>query len=139
MRISVKDGSDYFRGLLLLLRKDRHVAESEIALVIRIGASIGFEPRFCENAAREILENAHVADAAPVFSTRGLAEMFLRDGLAIASADGSVDPEEEAWLRTVAVSNGIAADWLLRAREEHAAREGGPTRLEADALTIHAR
>ena len=64
-RISVRDGSEYFRGLLLLLRMDRTVAPAEVELARRIGSKLGFEREFCETAIRDILDNDYVAQSAP--------------------------------------------------------------------------
>jgi hypothetical protein len=65
MNISVIDGSSYFKGLLLLIRKDRRITESEVRLVKRVGKALGFESRFCGNAIHEILENSYIADTPP--------------------------------------------------------------------------
>lgn len=136
MKISVQDGSEYFRGLLLLLRMDRRLSDSEIALMKRIGGSLGFEPGFCETAIRDILDNAYVPEATPRFSAPDLAAMFLRDGLSIALADGEVHPSEEAWLRAIAESNGLTAEWLGAERLRIATRTEPAPALEADGLTV---
>jgi hypothetical protein len=134
--ISVRDGSEYFRGLLLLLRVDRVLSESEIMLMKRIGSSLGFEPGFCDGAIRDVLENRYLPDAVPQFAAPELAAMFLRDGLAIALADGNVHPSEEAWLSAVADRNGLAPGWLDDERRKIAARTGPPEPLEADRLSV---
>jgi hypothetical protein len=50
MTITVKDGSEYFRGLLLLIAKDHRITEEETTLMKRIGKTLGFENDFCDNA-----------------------------------------------------------------------------------------
>jgi hypothetical protein len=49
MNISVIDGVNYLKGLLLLIRKDRRISDSEIRLLRRIGKALGFERTFCDN------------------------------------------------------------------------------------------
>ena len=60
MKITVIEGSNYFRGLLLLISKDRKLTEPEIILMKRIGKALGFEKDFCNDAIHEILENKFV-------------------------------------------------------------------------------
>ena len=70
MNISVVDASNYFKGLLLLIRKDRKVTESEVEFMRHIGKALGFERQFCENAIQGILENEHIRDQPPRFATK---------------------------------------------------------------------
>jgi hypothetical protein len=58
--ISISDAGSYFRGLLVLARKDRKVTDAEIGLIKRIGRSLGLATEFCENAIRDLLENEHI-------------------------------------------------------------------------------
>ena len=95
MEISVIDASNYFKGLLLLIRKDHKVTGAENALMARIGKRLGFEKEFCESAVQEILKNRYIEDSPPEFSSRELAMMFVRDGLALAFADSVMDYKEE--------------------------------------------
>jgi len=137
MKISVLEGSEYFRGLLLLIARDRAVAEPEAALMMRIGRTLGLEKEFCEGAVREILENSHVSSDPPVFSSPVLARMFIRDGLTIAAADRAVHEAEEEWLRLAAQRNGVGADWYEAERDAALAampRQG--SRLELDDLVV---
>ena len=59
MKITVLDGSNYFKGLLLLIRKDRKITQAEIELMKRVGNTLGFEKTFCDNAISEILGNRY--------------------------------------------------------------------------------
>lgn len=114
MKIPLIDRSNYFRGLLLLIRKDKKVAETEIQLMKQIGKTLGFEPSFCENAISNILENKYILDEAPSFTSIEVAEKFIEDGLYLAFSDGDVHPNEEEWLADVAVKNGIDTNWFLQ-------------------------
>ncbi|MFN0158157.1 MAG: hypothetical protein ACKVRP_08825 [Bacteroidota bacterium] len=139
--ITVREGSDYFRGLLLLIRKDRKISEPEIILMKRIGKALGFEKDFCDNAIQEILENKHVSIEPPKFSTNDLAMKFIKDGLMLADSDNEIHAFEEAWLKTTAENNGIDVEWFIREKEIAAGkRRDLDDHLAMDDLTIeHSR
>jgi len=102
MKISPIDAGEYFRGLLLLIGKDRTITEAEKELMKRIGKTLGFEREFCDNAIRDVLENKYIADTPPEFSTNDLAMKFIKDGLAIAFSDNKLHMSEAEWLRSTA-------------------------------------
>ncbi len=112
MTIDILDGSLYFKGLLLLIRKDHSIDEKEAALMKSIGRSLGLERRFCEEAIRDILENRYITDTPPKFSSAEVARKFLRDGLRLAVADDEIHGLEEQWLTDVASANDVGHDWL---------------------------
>ena len=84
MDITILDRSFYFKGLLLLIRKDHKITDSEIELMKYIGKILGFEPSFCDNAIQNILENKYILDETPIFSTKEIATLFIKDGLYLA-------------------------------------------------------
>ena len=118
MLISIQEAGHYFRGLLLLIRKDNKVTEEEIIHLKRIGKSLGFEQTFCETAINEILENKYIPDKPPLFSKIELAKKFIKDGFIIAFCDNEIHPEEEAWLRSIAEQNGIDENWFQQEKEK---------------------
>jgi len=136
MKLTVMDASNYFRGLLLLIGKDRKTIQPEIELMKRVGKTLGFEKEFCDNAIAEILENRYIVDEPPSFSTRDLATKFVRDGLSLAFADNELDHREEQWLRSTAVTNGLDLSVFSQEREMARKRKGCPVRLEADDFTV---
>jgi hypothetical protein len=137
MTINVLDASNYFKGLLLLIRKDRKVTPAEIEAMKRIGKTLGFERKFCENAIAEILENAFIVDEPPHFPNKELAYKFIRDGLFLAFIDHrDIDPHEERWLRLTVEKNDIQSDFFIRELEVAKANRGDRTRLEVDDLTV---
>ncbi|MBI3004706.1 MAG: TerB family tellurite resistance protein [Ignavibacteriales bacterium] len=136
MKISVVDASNYFKGLLLLIRKDRKVTDEEVEFMRRIGKALGFEGQFCENAIQGILENEHIRDQPPRFSTKELAIKFIHDGLALSFSDNEIHPAEEEWLRFVAELNGLDLQWFLRERGDAAKRKSLHARIEVDDLTV---
>lgn len=136
MKISLIDASEYFRGLLLLSRKDDKITEPEAELVKRTGKVLGFEKEFCDAAVREILENEYILDTPPEFSTVELAMKFVKDGLALAFSNRGLPAFETVWLRETVEKNGVDMNWF-----EHRlkiARNGKPGngRLEADDLSV---
>jgi len=136
MKISVIDASNYFKGLLLLIGKDRKISDPEIALVQRIGKSFGFEMVFCDNAIRDILENKYILDVPPEFSKKELAKKFIKDGLMLAASDNEIDPSEEKWLLSIAEKNGFDAQWFYK--EMQSTEKGSDIHgvMEVDGLTV---
>lgn len=68
MKIRLLDASEYFRGLLLLIRQDHTITESETRLIRRVGKTLGFEKEFCDNAIQDILENEYIREGCPCSS-----------------------------------------------------------------------
>ncbi len=136
MDISVLDASNYFRGLLLLIRQDRILRGPEIYLMQRICRALGFERVFCENAIRDILENKYISEAFPAFSSKVIAEKFIIDGLTIALTDSDVHQLEEQWLISAAEANGIDAAWIMEQKERISHNRSAGLILEADRLTV---
>ncbi len=136
MKISMIDASNYFRGLLLLIGKDRKITDPEIALVQRIGKAFGFEKVFCDNAIRDILENKFILDVPPEFSRPELAKKFIKDGLTLAASDNAIDPSEEEWLLSIAERNGLDSQWFYKERQGTEKGIGVHGLLEADGLTV---
>ena len=132
MKITLLDRSNYFRGLLLLISRDRKVTGPEIVLMERIGKTLGFEREFCKAAIRDILHNKHIAESPPRFSTKSLAKKFVRDGLTLAAADLETHASEEQWLRSVSAMNGLPALWFLKEKLRKTHTKSG--RLEVDDL-----
>ena len=100
-----------------MVRKDLKVDHSEVEIMKRVGKSLGFEPRFCENAIQDILESTYITDVPPEFSSKELASKFVRDGLALAMGDNVFHPAEEEWLRSIAEKNQLDLSWFLQERE----------------------
>ena len=136
MKISVVDGSSYFKGLLLLLRKDKKVTSAEIDLMKRIGKTLGFEREFCDHAISEILDNTFIVDIPHVFYTKELTMKFVMDGLAVAFSDNEIHPLEEQWLRSTVEINGLDVEWFSREKENMVNRKRIPGHLEVDDLTV---
>jgi hypothetical protein len=134
--ISVLDGSNYFKGLLLLMRKDNKLSAQEVDLVLNVGLSLGFEREFCENAVKEILENEHIVDTPPKFSSPDVALKFVKDGLRIASADNELHPTELQWLWATAERNGLDPASIQGDLAALATQSGDRRRLDVEDLKV---
>lgn len=111
MKISLIDRSLYYKGLMLLIRKDRDIHEEEKKMMIRIGEMLGFETDFCKGVIEEIMDNKHVHDLPPLFSESTVASCFIKDGLKLSASDGQIHEKEIEWLRFVAERNGLGGVW----------------------------
>lgn len=136
MKITLLDRSNYFRGLLLLLRKDNVIAKPEIDMMRHVGKVLGFDPSFCERAIEEVLHNVHISNEAPVFSSKAIAEKFIRDGLALAMSDSNLHSSEEQWLKDTAEKNGIPHNVIsqLKIMPEESPRQAAS--LEVNGLIV---
>lgn len=137
MHISPQEGSEYFRGLLLLISKDRVITESEITLMKRVGKALGFDQQFTEEAIETILDNSYIRSDPPRFSSTDLSKRFIRDGLAIARSDNGIHKVEAEWLRAVAEQNGIDLAWFTAEKDTIArSQKDLGTSLEADNFKV---
>jgi hypothetical protein len=134
--ITLMDRSNYFKGLLLLIRKDRKTTQAESDLLVHIGRILDFEKKFCMNAIAEIQENTFIVDEPPVFSTQAVAVKFIKDALSLACIDDDLHPCEEQWLRSVVEKNGLAMDFFLEEVGNARRRTGCIDRLEVDDVTV---
>ena len=111
-KIPLVERGNYYRGLLVLIRRDHVISSRERELMIRLGKGLDFDVRFCENAINELPKNPHIKAKAMKFSDKKIAESFLHDAISIAFADGHLHPKEWAWLRAVAAANELEEEWL---------------------------
>jgi hypothetical protein len=111
-KIPLLDRGNYYRGLLVLIRKDRIVDPGERELMIQFGKALDFDRRFCEAAIDDLLKNQYIRDEPMTFSDKGIAETFIRDAVLVACVDGEIHPKERAWLKAVVDANGLDDEWL---------------------------
>ena len=110
--LSAPDRGKYYRGLLVLVRRDRVIHRRERDMMLRIGRLLDFDERFCVDTLDDLLTNRLITDKPIVFSRREVAECFLKDAVAVAGCDDHVHPHEVAWLRSIARANGLPGGWL---------------------------
>jgi hypothetical protein len=124
--IPLLDRSNYYKGLLLLIRKDQIVDPREREMLMELGRALDFDPRFCEAAIEDLLINPHLPAKPPVFSTRQTAECFLLDAIRLAAVDGHIHRSESNWLKNVARANGMTNAWV-ETEIRNLRRPGHPT------------
>lgn len=110
--MTLADRSHYYRGLLLLTRKDNIITDEEKALLLRLGELLQFNRDFCEETIGDLLINPHFDESPPKFSNKSVAKMFLLDGIRIAFADHNLHTAEFKWMQEIARINRINNDWL---------------------------
>jgi hypothetical protein len=107
------DRSYYFKGMLLLVRKDDKISLEEKELLLRIGRLLRFNQRFCEQTINDLLKNEHITEIPLQFSNKEWAEVFLKDAILIALSDRELHTKEYNWLKQIAQTNHISEQWLL--------------------------
>lgn len=118
--LDLRERSEYFRGLLLIMAADGDLHEMEERLVREAVQPFGFSEEYIDESIHGILKNSHVSQEPPRFNSQTNAEIFLTHALDIAFADNELHENEEHWLKAAATANGIDLHWL---REEIARRE----------------
>lgn len=126
MRLSLLDRSLYYKGLMILIRKDHQIHDEEKKIMLNIGKMLGFDPKFCTKTMEELLDNNHIIDAPPLFSETDIALCFIRDGLRLSASDGQVHEAEIKWLESVAENNGISNLWIAELEKLSPALHGHP-------------
>jgi hypothetical protein len=136
MDVSITDASQYFRGLLILSRRDGTITSREAESVSRLGAKLGFARSFCLESIGDILANEHVDDTPPVFESAEIARKFITDGLTLASADRTMTAPELAWLEKTSALNGFDGDWFSRMCHRATQTAHVPHAWEYDSLSV---
>ena len=116
MKASLIDRSNYYRGLLVLIGRDRIIDPSEHQLMLQLGKVLDFDTRFCEAAIDDLLENKHINEDPISFDEPEIAECFLRDALRLALIGKDIHSRELAWLKTIARTNNLTDEWLENER-----------------------
>jgi hypothetical protein len=110
--IPLDERGKYYRGLLVLIRRDRNISPQERELMMQLGQALDFDLRFCENTINELLDNPHIKAEPITFSNQETARFFIQDAILIALSDGKLHPKELSWLKIVASANGLDNKWL---------------------------
>lgn len=71
---SILDKSNYLRGLLILIKKDKNVWDHEMELFFEEGNSLGFEKDFCKDSLNNLLININIDPKPPVFFDKKIAK-----------------------------------------------------------------
>ena len=106
------DRSNYVKGLLLLIGKDKKITDEERDFLHTVGKALSFNKKFIDRAIDELFENKYLGSDPPVFSQKQYAEAFLRDAIKLVFVDNELSNEEFDWLQSIAVSSGFTDEWL---------------------------
>lgn len=129
-----QDKSNYFKGLLILIGKDKKISDLEKVNLTRLSKILGFNKEFCENAISELLENEYIIETPPQFSDKEIAKAFIIDGIKIAFADKELHIFELNWLKSVAEKNSLEKDWCIERYNENRLRNSDPIKFEVEKL-----
>jgi hypothetical protein len=112
MEIPIKDKSNYLKGLLIVAKKDKQLADSEKRIIRGIGERLGFAPDFYENVLKDLLSNEYILEDPIKFSNIKIARSFVDDGLKLAYSDNKISDVEIGWLSETAKHNEIDDVWF---------------------------
>jgi hypothetical protein len=118
MKLSLRTKSSYYRGLLVVSRRDRVIDDREREFLIRIGKMLDFDERFCEATINDLLSNPNISRSPIIFPNEAVRECFFRDALRLASVDDNIHPLELRWLQKTARANGKSDQWLNKIIQE---------------------
>lgn len=137
MKLSLIVRGNYYKGLLVLSRRDRVIDPRERDVLIRIGKILDFNHRFCELALDDLLSNPHISRSPVVFQEDPIKESFFRDALRVALADGCLHPMELSWLRRTARANGLPNPWLDAIIRDFMENRGTPSQCDSFEIQKH--
>lgn len=107
------DKSNYLRGLLILIKRDRTVNEIEKVRIKELSKILGFNGSFVENALNELLENEYLIENPPKFKNHKLVEAFIKDAIKIAFFENVLNIYKLNWLSAFAIDNDLSKQWLF--------------------------
>lgn len=110
----MKEKSNYFRGLLVLMKMDRRIDDAEKDLLIKVGKTLGFEKNFCTTAIKELLDNEFISEDYPLFTEENYAKSFIKDGLRLAVSDNDLNPVELHFLKKTLELNNLDEEWFRK-------------------------
>lgn len=112
MKLKIKDKSNYLKGLLVLIGKDKKISSNESDFILNVGKTLGFDQEFCEEAISTLLENEYISQDPPKFSDENFAKSFIEDGISVSITDNELTSLEIDYLKSIAVRNSIDEDWI---------------------------
>lgn len=114
MKLNVFDRSNYLKGLLVLISKDKKISGDESDFIMKIGKTLGFDREFCEEAIETLLENEYISQEPPEFSNVEFARSFIEDGISVAITNNELSKLEISYLKSIAEKNHVDNDWFVR-------------------------
>jgi len=114
MKLNVFDRSNYLKGLLVLISKDKKISDDESSFIMKVGKTLGFDREFCEEAIETLLENNYISQEPPEFSNVEFARSFIEDAISVAITDDELSQLEIGYLKAIAEKNHVDDDWFVR-------------------------
>ncbi|MFB3057157.1 MAG: hypothetical protein ACE1ZQ_08360 [Ignavibacteriaceae bacterium] len=112
MEILIQDKSSYLKGLLIIAKKDKVLAEAEESIIRQLAKKLGFSESFYEETLQSLLSNEYLSEDPLKFSDEKLSHSFIIDGLMLAYSDNVFDEREIDWLKQTAELNNIKLQWF---------------------------
>jgi len=112
MEILIQDKSSYLKGLLIIAKKDKVLAEAEERIIRQLAKKLGFSESFYEETLQSLLSNEYLSEDPLKFSDEKLSHSFIIDGLMLAYSDNVFNEREIDWLRQTAELNNIKLQWF---------------------------
>lgn len=138
MELSLIDRSNYFKGILILIKKDKKLNNEERNMFKSLGKALGFGEEFCEEVMEDLFENEYLIEDPPCFEKKEIAELFFKDGLKLALSDGDIHLYELNWLNLVAEKNELDKEWCLNTYNEFKENyEGFDGHFEIEKVQTH--
>jgi hypothetical protein len=113
MRINPLDTSNYFRGLLVLVTREKQITNKERTLLKKIGCFLGFNKAFIDSAIDDFINNKYANTEVPLFSNCEVAELFIKDGITLAFANNILSLRQIEWLVEIALTNKLSKQWFF--------------------------
>jgi len=112
------DRSNYLKGLLITARKDNQLNETEVSIIKKFAARLGFSTDFFNETISNLLDNKYITEEPIKFSTQDMAKSFIEDGLKLALSDDTINDAETEWLKETSKVNGIEEEWFNKKMKE---------------------
>jgi hypothetical protein len=112
MSITETDKNNYLIGLLILIRNTGSLTESNKNIIENVANILEYNHYFVEYSIMEILENRKLNPEPPKFSSRQLAEVFVRDCMRFTFKNNALNLNAIRWLLNVIKENKLSIQWF---------------------------
>ncbi len=113
MTLTDLDKSNYLRGLIILVGIDKQNNENKRKIIKEVAKILGFNQDFVENSLNEIYENKYINKDPPKFSTQQITEIFIKDGIRLASVNKVLHLNDIKWLLNTALNNNLSEQFFF--------------------------
>lgn len=107
IEIAYKDRSEFLRGFSIIIRKNNSGHPDERTMFSVIGKYFGFDKEFCEKSFEFLMTNKNISEKPAVFTSKPVAEFFIKDVTKIMSHTNSMTNASKEWLNQTAEVNKV--------------------------------